>query len=700
MFKLKLAVIFISLLLVSLAFAADPNPAPAPTDAPAPPKLEHFDPTFPDASLDPCTDFYKYACSKWTTANPIPADQVSWSTGSGLQYWNETILRETMETASTAGGATPAQQKIGDYWKACSNVDALNKVGLRDLQPELDRIARIKTNAELAEQIAHQHKSLPAAWAQDDNQTDVILFGFGSQPDFDDASIVIAAFDQGGLGLPGRDFYLSTDEKSVGIRAAYQKHIQKMLELAGEPADKAAADAKTALAIETALATAQVDNVTRRDPKSMNNKMSLEQVRALAPSFDWNQYLKLVGAPTPHHYIVSSPKYFKGLEQELKQRSVEDWKAYLRWFAVHDSAPYLTTAFVDENWDFFSRTLLGAKQQRPRWRRCVAAADRDLGDALGQAYVAKAFPAESKERMLDMVHNIEKALDKDIDTLDWMNPNTRQQAKVKLEAMKEKIGYPEKWIDYTSVKISPDSYLGNVHAATEFEFHRQLAKIGKPANRMEWTMTPPTINAYNDSLTNTINFPAGILQPPYFETSKDDAVNYGAIGMVIGHEIIHGFDDQGRKFDAQGNLRDWWTDADAKSYETRGKCIVDQYSQEIPEAGVKQNGELTLGEDTADNGGIRLAFMALEDKLKVSGKSVDDKGDDGWTARQRFFLSFANSWCSQYRPELMRTVVLTNPHSIPKYRVNNTVANTPEFREAFGCKKGTPMARENGCRVW
>ena len=693
----KLCVIVCLPCLAILALAGGPNP----TDTPAPPKLEHFDPTFTDSSLDPCTDFYKYACSKWQAANPIPADQVAWGTGSGLQYWNETILKETMESAASATtNQTPIQQRIGSYWQACTNVDALNKAGLKDLAPELDRISKLKSKAELAPAIAHIHKTLPGAWQQDDNQTDVVLFGFDSQPDFDDASIVIAAIDQAGLGLPGRDFYLKDDEKSVEIRKGYEKHVAKMLSLAGETPDQAAADAKTVLSLETSLARAQVDNVTRRDPKQMNNKMSLEQVRALTPSFDWNQYLKLVGAPAPRHYIVTSPKFFTGLEQELKQRPLEDWKTYLRWFVVHDSAPYLPTAFVDENWDFFSRTLLGAKQQRPRWRRCVAAADRDLGDALGQAYVARAFPAESKERMLQLVHDVEKALDRDVDTLDWMSPATRQQAKVKLQAMKEKIGYPDKWIDYSSVTITPDSYLNNVHSATTFEFQRQLNKIGKPANRMDWTMTPPTINAYNDPLTNTINFPAGILQPPYFEPSKDDAVNYGAIGMVIGHEIIHGFDDQGRKFDSQGNLRDWWTDADAKSYETRGKCISDQYSQEIPEAGVKQNGELTLGEDTADNGGIRLAFMALEDKLKIAGKSVDAKGEDGWTPRQRFFLSFANSWCTQYRPELMRTVVLTNPHSIPKYRVNNTVANSPEFSQAFGCKKGSPMARENACRVW
>jgi endothelin-converting enzyme/putative endopeptidase len=701
MIRLRMKLLFLAIPIFAIAaFSADPNSSPAPADSAAP-KLEHFDPTLPDMNLDPCTDFYKYSCSKWISSNPIPADQVAWSTGSGLQYWNENILRETLEGAAAAGGqSTPLQRQLGSYWQACINTDAINKAGLRYLQPELAQINAMKNKAELAELIAHHHLTLPGAWQQDDNQTDTVLFGFDSQPDFDDASIVIAAVDQAGLGMPSRDFYLNTDAKSVEIRNAYEKHVAKMFELADEEPPQAAADAKTVLSLETALARAQVDNVTRRDPKSQNNKMSLQQLRALTPSFNWDEYLRIVGAPAPKHYIVTSPKYFTALEKEIKTRPLSDWKTYLRWYAIHDSAPHLPTAFVDENWDFFSRVLNGAKQQRPRWRRCVAAADRDLGNAVGQAYVARAFPPESKARMLEMVHDIETALDRDIDTLDWMSPATRQQAKVKLQGMVEKIGYPDQWIDYSSVKVTPDSYLKNVHATTDFEFRRQLAKIGKPANRREWTMTPPTINAYNDPPTNTINFPAGILQPPYFELSKDDAVNYGAIGMVIGHEIIHGFDDQGRKFDDKGNLRDWWTDADGKQYETRGKCIVDQYSQEVPEAGVKQNGELTLGEDTADNGGIRLALMALEEKLKRNGKTLDDKGDDGWTYRQRFFLSFANSWCGSYRPELTRTVVLTDPHSLPRYRVNNPISNTLEFRQAFGCKAGAPMARENACRVW
>ena len=666
------------------------------------PKLAHFDLSLVDKSLDPCQDFYQYACSKWNAANPIPADQVAWGTGSGLRYWNENILREAMEKAAAqTSKRTDYEQKIGDYWAACMDESGIEAAGTRDLKPELERIDQMKNKSELADEAAHIHRAVPGAWQGDDNQTGAALLGFGQQQDFDDATKVVASIDQGGLGLPNRDFYLKDDAKSKEIRSQYETHISKMLVLAGESAQQAEADAKTIVAIETAMAQAQMDNVARRDPKNLNNKMSLEQVRALTPSFDWKHYIEVVEAPpSSPHYIVTSPQFFRNLEPLIQQHSVEDWKVYLRWHLVHASAPYLSKAFVDENWKFYSHTLLGAKEQLPRWRRCVRAADRDLGMALGQAYVAVAFPPENKQRTVALVHDVEHALDQDITSLDWMQPATKEQAKIKLHAIEDKIGYPDHWRDYTSVKIIRNSYLDNVHQATAFEFHRQLAKIGKPVDRAEWGMTPPTINAYYDAQLNTINFPAGILQPPFFDSTMEDAVNYGAIGMVMGHEITHGFDDQGRKFDAQGNLRDWWTPADAKAYEQRGECIADEYTQEIPEAGVKQNGHLTQGEDTADNGGLRLAFIAVTNKLQAEGKSVDAKEADGWTPRQKFFLSYANSWCQQYRPELMRTIVLTNPHSIPKYRINNVVSNMPEFQEAFSCKKGTPMVRANQCRVW
>jgi endothelin-converting enzyme/putative endopeptidase len=665
------------------------------------PKLEHFDVGMMDKTLDPCQDFYQYACSKWNAANPIPPDQVAWGTGSGLRYWNENILRETMEKAAPSSSSTGFQKQIGDYWHACMDESALNAAGARDLKPGLERINRMKSKSELAEEVAYIHMSVPGAWNADDNQTQAALLGFGQAQDFDDASKVVAFVDQGGMALPGRDFYLKGDDKSKELRSQYEVHIAKMLELAGERHTQATSDATTVLAIETAMAQSAMDNVARRDPKNLNNKMTLEQVQALTPAFDFKAYIALIGAPpSDPHYLVSSPEFFRGLQKLIQQQSVDDWKTYLRWQLVHGSAPYLSKPFVDENWNFFAHTLLGAKEQTPRWRRCVRAADRDLGQALGQAYVEAAFPPASKERTLALVHSVEHALDEDISSLNWMQTATKGQAEVKLHAIEDKIGYPNHWRDYSSVKIVRDSYLNNVHQATIFEFHRQLEKVGKPVDRAEFTMTPPTINAYYDPQLNTINFPAGILQPPFFDNAQEDAVNYGAIGMVIGHEITHGFDDQGRKFDAQGNLRDWWTAADATAYDERGACIADEYTQEIPEAGVKQDGHLTQGEDTADNGGLHLAFMALQDKLRVESKTVDDRETDGSTPRQKFFLSYAYSWCEEYRPELMRTAVLTNPHSIPKYRVNNVVSNMPEFQQAFSCKKGSPMVHAKQCRVW
>jgi putative endopeptidase len=699
MMRSSTAIVVVLLCSVSGIFRANAQIA---TTSQSTPKLEHFDISQVDKTLDPCQDFYQYACSKWNAANPIPADQVAWGTGSGLQYWNENILREALEKAGAqTSNRTDYEQKIGDYWAACMDESGIESSGTRDLKAELERIAQMANKSQLADQVAHIHQAVPGAWQGDDNQTRAALLGFGQQQDFDDATKVVAAIDQGGLGLPNRDFYIKDDAKSKEIRSQYEAHISKMFALSGESPEQAAADAKTIIAIETAMAQAQMDNVARRDPKNLNNKMSLEQVQALTPSFEWKHYIEVVEAPpSSPHYIVTSPQFFRGLEPLIQKYSVDDWKVYLRWHLVHGSAPYLGKAFVDENWNFYSHTLLGAKQQLPRWRRCVRAADRDLGMALGQAYVAAAFPPESKQRTVAMVHDIEHAMDRDITSVDWMQPATKEQAKVKLHAIEDKIGYPDHWRDYSAVKIVRNSYVNNVHEATAFEFHRQLDKIGKPVDREEWGMTPPTINAYYDPQLNTINFPAGILQPPYFDSKMEDPVNYGAIGMVIGHELTHGFDDEGRKFDAQGNLRDWWTPEDAKAYEQRGECIANEYTEEIPEAGVKQNGHLTQGEDTADNGGLRLAFMAVNNKLQAEGKSLDAKEGDGWTPRQKFFVSYAYSWCEQVRPELMRTLVLTNPHSIPKYRVNNVISNMPEFQEAFACKKGSPMVRADQCRVW
>jgi endothelin-converting enzyme/putative endopeptidase len=675
----------------------------APADEAKIPKLEHFDPNLVDKSLDPCNDFYKYACNKWLTANPIPPDQVYWSTGSGLQLWNENLLRETLEAASKNDQSrTAGQQRIGDYWTACMDEGGIEAAGLKPLQPELGRIAALKSKKEITLEIARLHHMYPGAWQQDDNQTNSPFFGFTGQPDYDDASKVVAQIDQGGLSLPNRDYYLKTDDKSKELLAKYRTHIHKMFVLAGESETQATADAGVVIDLETAMAQAQMDNVKRRDPKNINNKMSLAQVRELAPSIDWDAYLQSVKAPASDHYIVTAPEFFRAEEKLIAARPLDHWQTYLRWQLIHESAPYLNKTVVDENFDFFARTLAGAEKQQPRWRRCVRAADRDLGEALGQAYVDRAFPPDSKARTLQMVHSIENALSGDIQSLNWMSSATKEQAMVKLKGIEDKIGYPSHWRDYSSVKIGRDSYLNNVGQASSFEFERWVAKVGKPVDRSEWTMTPPTINAYYDPQLNTINFPAGILQPPFFDPTKDDAVNYGAIGMVIGHEIIHGFDDQGRKFDAHGNLRDWWTADDGKQYDDRGKCISDEYTQDVPDAGagVKQNGLLTQGEDTADNGGNRLALNALEATLKQQGKSLEDKGADGWTYRQRFFLSNAYSWCANVRPEVTRLIVTTDPHSMPVFRIDNVISNMPEFQQAFACKAGQKMVRANACRVW
>jgi putative endopeptidase len=667
------------------------------------PELERFDPDIVDKTLDPCDDFYKFSCSKWLAANPIPPDQVFWGTGSGLELWNENLLRETLEAASADGAKrNPVQQKIGDYWAACMDESGIEAAGLKPLQVELDRIAALKSKKEITLEIAHLHHLYPGAWQQSDNQTNAPFFGFTGKQDYDDASKVVAQIDQGGLSLPNRDYYLNTDEKSVATLKKYRTHLQKMFMLAGEPEAQASADAGTVIELETAMAKAEMDNVKRRDPKNINHKMSLTLVRELTPSIEWDAYLKAVKAPASDHYIVTSPDFFRAEDKLLQEHPLDDWKTYMRWQVIHKSAPYLNKALVDENFDFFSHTLAGAEEQQPRWRRCVRAADRDLGEALGQAYVDRAFPPESKARTIQMVHAIEIALDADIQSLSWMSASTKQQAIIKLKGIEDKIGYPSHWRDYSSVKITRGSYLENVGQASSFEFERWVAKIGKPVDRGEWTMTPPTINAYYDPQLNTINFPAGILQPPFFDPSKDDAVNYGAIGMVIGHELTHGFDDQGRKFDARGNLRDWWTVEDGKQYDERGKCISDEYTQEVPEAGpgVKQNGLLTQGEDTADNGGMHLALNALEAALKRQGKSLDDKGPDGLTYRQRFFLANAYSWCTNVRPEIARLVVTTDPHSLPIFRINNVMSNMPEFQQAFGCKAGQKMVRANACRVW
>ena len=666
------------------------------------PALERFSIDQVDKTLDPCTDFFQYACGKWIKANPIPADQGGWGTFNMLAIWNIAAVHNTLEEAAqSSANRTPVQQKVGDYFASCMDEDAINKAGLKPLQPELDRIAGIKKKSQLPEVIASIHLMIrPANLNFIDAAYQGVLFGIYSAPGFDNARVTLASLDQSGMALPGREFYLKDDAKSKEIRDKYVQHVARMLELSGESTPQAAKDSQSVMAIETELAKSAMDIVVRRDPKNLNNRMSLKQVQALTPSFNWKQYFAAMQAPPSPQYTVTAPDFLRGMEKLLQSRSLEEWQAYLRWSVLHSLASSLSQPFAEENFDFFGRTLGGTKELQPRWRRCSIYADIDLGEAVGQAYVAKYFPPENKQRMLEMVKAIEAALGQDIDAATWMSDSTKKAAHVKLSAQIDKIGYPDHWRDYSAIEIKRDDFLGNVQRSSGFEIRRRIAKFGQPANRTEWDMTPPTVNAYEDPQHNTINFPAGILQPPFFDASASEGNNYGGIGGVIGHEIIHGYDDQGRKFDAEGNLKDWWTAADAANYDQRDRCITDEYTQDVPEAGVKQNGKLSAGEDTADNGGLHIALAGLENTLKSQGKNLESPSGNGITELQNFFLSWANVWCGELRPEIARTAVMTQGHSLERYRVNNVVGNMPEFAHAFGCRAGQPMVHANACRVW
>jgi putative endopeptidase len=696
-----------SLALVAVVFTAcalSPAQSAQNSSSSSLPALEHFSPDQVDKSLDPCTDFFQYACSKWNKANPIPPDQAASGTAFQLFLWNTAAVRNTLEDAANlAPNRTPVQQKVGDYFASCMDESTVNKLGIAPLQPKLDRIAKMKSKSEIPEIVASIHQAIrPADLNFIDAAYQGVLFGIYGVPDFDNAHLNVAALDQSGMALPGREFYLNDDAKSKEIRDKYLKHVARMLELSGESPAQAATDAQSVLTIETGFANAAMDIVARRDPKNLNNKMSLQQVQALTPSFDWNRYLAAMHAPASPQYLVLAPDFFRGVEKLIASEPVDHWRAYLRFSTLHFLAPFLSQPLLEENWEFFAHQLSGSKQMQPRSRRCSTNTDSDLGEAVGQAYVAKYFPPESKERMLKMVKGIEATLSEEIDEASWMSPQTKQLAHAKLSAQVDKIGYPDHWRDYSSLLIKRDDFLGNVQRSALFEINRRMAKFDKPVDRQEWGMSASTVNAYEDPQTNTINFPAGILQPPFFDAAQSDAVNYGGIGMVIGHEIIHGFDDQGRKFDTDGNLKDWWTPEDSSNYDKRDQCIQDEYTQDVPEAGpgVKQNGKLSAGEDTADNGGIHLTLGALQSSLKAQGKNLDTTAEDGLTELQNFFLSFAELWCGENRPEAARTAVMTQGHSLNAYRINNVVGNMPEFAHAFGCHAGQPMVHANACRVW
>ena len=675
------------LLLLALLGAASPA-FPAETPLASLPYTPGLDVSAMDKSADPCVDFYRFACGGWMKNNPIPPDESRWSVYGKMARENQRFLWGILDgLAKGSAGRSAAQQKIGDYFAACMDEAAVERSGGRPLRPYLDRISGMKSKRDLPAVLAGLHLATGHGGA---------FFGFGSNQDYADATQVIAFAGAGGLGLPDRDFYTKDDDKAKELRARYAAHVARMFGLLGDPPGAARREAAKVMEIETKLARASLTRTQRRDPYRLFHKTDAAGLRALTPGFDWDAYLKTAGLYGLNAFNVTEPDFFKELDRQWQSLSLSDIKTYLRWHAAHATAPFLSSAFVNEDFDFFGKTLYGVPELRPRWKRCVALVDAQMGEALGEEYVSRAFSAELKRKTLHMTQQIEQAMRDELVGLDWMSAATKEKALEKLRAIVNKIGYPDKWRDYGPLKIERNDFFGNAARASLFESRRRLAKIGKPLDRGEWGMTPPTVNAYYNAHMNDINFAAGVLQPPLYDPKMDDAPNYGNTGGTIGHELTHGFDDEGRHFDARGNLKDWWTEKDAREFNDRAQCIVDQYAQYTIVDDIRINSRLTEGEDIADLGGLVLAWLAW--KAETAGAGPESR--DGFTPEQRFFVGYAQWACEHHRPEDLRARALTDAHSPGKYRVNGLVVNMPEFERAFSCKAGQPMVRENRCRVW
>jgi len=640
-----------------------------------------------DRTADPCVDFYQYVCGGWVKNNPIPSDEAAWSVYAKLANENQQLLWGILDQDAKMQNRTPVQQKIGDYFAACMDTDAINARGLAPLEPELDRIAAIRNRDQLA-----------AFLREGADRRGLYFFSAGSEQDPKSANMVIVGIAAGGLGLPDRDYYTKADEKIVETRQKYVAYLAHLLVLSGEPQAQADRDAAATMRIETALAKASLTRVERRNPYNLYHPMKIGDVDALAPDLQIGAYLEQENIPASvlSNVDVAQPKFLAALQNELANEPLDDLKAYLRIHALNAAANSLSAPFEDASFDFYRKYLRGVPQMQARWKRCEEQVDDHLGEALGQEFVARNFSPETKQKVLTMTEQIEEAMQHEIENLDWMSPATKKQAIAKLHMVRNKIGYPDKWRDYSSLSIERGDYFGNVQRSHVFEEKRDWAKVGKPVDRSEWAMTPPTVNAYYDPQMNDINFPAGVLQPPLYDPKEDDAPNYGDTGGTIGHELTHAFDDEGRQFDGQGNLRDWWTPADAKGFEQHIDCLRDQYAGYTVIDQIHINSKLTSGEDVADLGGTLLAWNAWKQETK--GWHLQPK--EGFTPEQRFFIGYAQWACENVRPEDLRVNAITDPHSPGKYRVNGIVSDLPQFAEAFGCKQGQSMVRAKVCRIW
>ena len=665
-------------LAILLAAAAPLAAQSAPTRA--------LDPANIDRSFGACQDFFMFANNGWIAKNPIPDAFSGWGMFNELNERNTLVLKGIVERAAADAERTtdPGTRKLGNFYASCMDSTAADRAGVQPVADELRRIDQIADRVQLRAQIARMH-SMGFGGA----------FGFGAAPDARNATMVMANATQGGLGLPDRDYYLRADAEAKSLRDRYQRGMVAMFTLAGDSDSLAIARAARVLDLETALAKAQQGRVALRDPRSRYHPMRLAQADSAVPGFSWASYLATVGVPSVSTVNISSPSYFKSLGLELELRPLDDWKAYLRWTVLWRSAAHLSQPFVNEAFKL-SSMFSGARVQQPRWKRCLAYTDQSLGDALGREYVKTAFAPEAKAKMEEIVRNLRAVLRDRIAHADWMSDSTRAQALLKLDAFSQKIGYPDKWRDYAEIDIQRGPHAANVLRVRAAEAKRDLALIGKPVDRSPWLMTPPTVNAYYSPSLNEIVFPAGRLQPPFFSPSYDEAANYGGIGGTIGHEMSHGFDDSGRQYDAQGNLRDWWTADDAKRYSDRASIVERQYSAYLVLDTLHLNGRLTLGENLADVVGVSLAYDAMERALEGTRR----QSIDGFTPEQRFFLAYAQARLSVLRPEQARLFQATDPHSPGRFRVNGPLSNMPEFARAFGCKAGDPMVRGERAKIW